>query len=125
MYIGQFKNAQGTQKALISFGLKLRQKMDFDTILGLRVSFSLRPREINMGGTIKYFTCEKDFDVNECRWQTESDSCDDYVTELDVTFSGEEEVCRPIKKYETVYFLSIALTVYILKGSLLQYNCAF
>ena len=55
MYIGQFKNAQGTQKALISFGLKLRQKMDFDTILGLRVSFSLRPREINMGGYHKIF----------------------------------------------------------------------
>ena len=34
------------------------------------------------------------FDENQCRWETEQDSCDDYVTDVtdsDVTFSGDSD----------------------------------
>ena len=29
------------------------------------------------------------FDETKCRWETEKDSCDDYVTDSDVTFSSD------------------------------------
>ena len=31
------------------------------------------------------------FDQTRCRWETEKDSCDDYVTDTDVTFSGDTD----------------------------------
>ena len=31
------------------------------------------------------------FDETRCRWETENDSCDDYVTDSDVTFSGDTD----------------------------------
>ena len=31
------------------------------------------------------------FDERKCRWITENDSCDDYVTDSDVTFSGDTD----------------------------------
>ena len=31
------------------------------------------------------------FDEKRCRWETENDSCDDYVTDSDVTFSGDTD----------------------------------
>ena len=31
------------------------------------------------------------FDATKCRWETEKDSCDDYVTDSDVTFSGDTD----------------------------------
>ena len=31
------------------------------------------------------------FDQNQCRWETEQDNCDDYVTDSNVTFSGDTD----------------------------------
>ena len=42
-----------------------------------------------------YFVCFRAFfayfDETRCRWETEQDSCDDYVTDSEVTFSGDTD----------------------------------
>ena len=54
----------------------------------LKHLFNQRPKFLDQCRALNKFSDFLHLDVNKCRWQTENDSCDDYVTEPDVTFSG-------------------------------------